>query len=70
MNRERTAMSLLFPLLAVLTVVVFLGALGGTFIFVDLNTALEEWAVIIIGVSLVVGVPIVAYILERSIARE
>lgn len=65
MNRERTAMTLLFPFLAVLVVAAYLGGVGGLFIFLYGNTDLKEWAVIIVGVALTFGVPTVAYLLER-----
>ena len=63
-------MSLLFPLLSILVVTAFLGGLGGLFIFLTLNASMGEWPVIIIGSSLVVLVPAIAYLLERSIAKE
>ena len=63
-------MSFLFPLLSVLVITVFLGSLGGLFIFLTLNTPLGEWPVVIIGSSLVIFVPAIAYLLERSIAKE
>lgn len=65
MNNERTAMTLLFPFLAVLVVAAYLGAVGGLFIFLNGNTDLKQWAVIIVGVALTFGVPLVAYLLER-----
>ena len=70
MNKEHALMSLLFPMLAVLTVVAFLGIVGGGFIFVTLNMDFGEWPVVIIGTALVFAVPVAAYLLERTIAKE
>lgn len=70
MNNERIAMSLLFPLLAVLIVATYLGLVGGLFIFLYGNTDLKQWSVIIVGVSLTLGVPTLAYLLERKIESK
>ena len=64
MDNDRLAMSALFPLLAVATVVAFAGGLGVLFIVVY-KSALHEWGVIIIGVALVVLVPLIAALLAR-----
>ena len=65
MDKERAAMSLLFPLLAVAVVAAYLGGVGGLFIFLHGNTDLKQWAVVIVGAALTFGVPTVAYLLER-----
>ena len=65
---ERMAMSLLFPALAVLVIVVFAGGLGVIFMVLD-STPLEEWAVVILGIALVVGVPVTAALLQRRVER-
>ena len=69
MEKDRMAMALLFPLLALATIAVYAGGLGVIFMLVN-ETALKEWGVIVIGVSLLVGVPMVAAITERVLERE
>ena len=67
--------ALLFPFLAVLMIALYGGALGVTFIL--LNTIKLEMfgekipiAVIVLGTSLVFGVPIIAYLLTRNEPAE
>lgn len=66
--KERITMSLLFPLLAVLTIVVYAGGLGVIFMVLN-STGAEEWGVIILGLALVVGVPTAAALLQRRVER-
>ena len=66
---DRMNMALLFPFLAVLTIVVYAGGLGVIFMLVN-ETALHEWGVMIIGVALVVGVPSVAALMQKKMERE
>ena len=62
-------MAMLFPFLAVITIVAFAGGLG--VIFMVLNDAvLEEWSVVILGLALVIGVPSVAAFLQSRVERE
>lgn len=65
MYNERIAMSLIFPLLSVLVITTYLGFFGGLFIFLNGNTPLEQWSVVILGVTLTLGTPTAAYLLER-----
>ena len=67
--RERMTMAMLFPLLAVLVIVIFAGGLGVIFIFLD-STALEQWAVVILGLALLIGVPTTAALLQRRVEGE
>ena len=67
--KERMGMAMLFPLLAVLTIVVYAGGLGVIFMVLN-STALEEWGVVILGVLLVVGVPTAAALLQQRVERE
>ena len=62
--KERLQMATLFPLLAVLTIAAYAGGLGVLFM-VLYETALHEWAVVIVGLILVIGVPSVAAIFDR-----
>ena len=67
--RERMTMAMLFPLLAVLTIAAFAGGLGVIFMVLN-STGLEAWAVVILGVIIVVGVPSTAALVERRLERE
>ena len=58
--------ALLFPLLAVLTIVVYAGGLGVLFMVLH-ETALKQWAVVILGMVLVIGVPGVAALLQSRL---
>ena len=69
MNKDLMEMALLFPFLAVLTVILYAGGLGVIFIVVN-ETAVGEWGVIVIGLALVVGVPTVAALLQRVAERR
>ena len=55
-------MSMLLPVLAVLSVAVWGGGLGTIFIVLN-ETGLEEWGAIVVGLGLVVGVPSIAGLL-------
>ena len=67
--KERMTMALLFPVLAVLTIVIFAGGLGVIFMLVE-STALGAWGVVLLGMALVVGVPTAAALLQRVVERE
>ena len=69
MNKDLMKMALLFPFLAVLTIILYAGGLGVIFIVVN-ETAVGEWGVIVIGMALVVGVPTVAALLQRVAERR
>jgi Sec-independent protein secretion pathway component TatC len=56
--------SVLFPFLAILMIAVYGGGLGTLFIVLDEVIGVE--AVVVLGASLVFGVPIVAYLLTRN----
>ena len=60
---------LLFPLLSVLTIIVYAGGLGIIFMLLN-DTAAHEWAVIALGVALVVGVPAVAALGQRMVEKS
>ena len=62
MNRSRTHLPFILPLMAGLFIVIWGGGLGVSFIFLN-KTALGEWAVIILGLVVLVGVPTVAALL-------
>ena len=54
--------AMLFPILAIITIASFAGGLGVVFMLLN-NSATEEIGVIVLGSSIVVGVPVVAYLL-------
>ena len=59
---NRTSLPWILPLVAILFVVIWGGGIGISFILLN-KTALGEWAVIILGLALVVGVPLLATLL-------
>ena len=61
--------ALVFPLMAVLIIMGYAGGLGVVFILLN-ETAAGEWAVIALGLTLVVGVPAAAALGQRMIERE
>ena len=67
--KERMTMATLFPLLAVLLIATYAGGLGVIFMVLE-STALERWAVVLLGMVLVVGVPTTAALLQRQIEKE
>jgi Sec-independent protein secretion pathway component TatC len=60
--------SVLFPFLAIILIAAYGGGLGTLFIVLDEVIGIE--AVIVLGSSLVFGVPIVAYLLTRNEQAE
>ena len=63
---DRMRSALLFPLLAVLTITVYAGGLGVLFMVLH-ETPLKQWAVVILGMVLVIGVPSVAALLQSRL---
>ncbi len=61
---DRMTLAMVIPLLAVLVIVTFAGGLGIIFMLLD-STEAEEWGVVALGTTLVIGVPSVAALLER-----
>ena len=59
---NRTSLPWILPLIAILSVAIWGGGIGISFIVLN-ETALGEWAVIILGMGIVVGVPLVATLL-------
>ena len=60
--------SVLFPFLAVFLIALYGGGLGTLFIVLD--ETIGVWTVIVLGSSLVFGVPIVSYLLTRNEPAE
>ena len=56
---KRVPLPFLIPIVALLFVVLWGGGLGAIFIFVG-KAGAEQWGAVIIGMSLVLGVPTVA----------
>lgn len=65
MERDRFKMAVLFPVLAAVIIICFAGGLGITFIILN-EHVLKEWAVVALGMSLVIWVPTVATLLDRK----
>ena len=67
--KERMIDSMLFPILAVLTIVAYAGGLGVLFKVIE-STGAGIWGVIVLGTAIVVGVPSVAAFLQNMIEKE
>jgi len=68
MNRINTS-ALLFPFLAVATIVVYGGGLGVIFMLLN-ETEAHEWAVIALGMALAAGVPAAAALGQRMVEKS
>lgn len=60
--------AMFFPILAVICIAIFAGGLGVIFMLLEAST-LEMTGVVILGAALVVLVPLIAYMLERTTER-
>ena len=67
--KERMLDSVLFPLLSMLVIVAFAGGLGVLFMVIEHSDA-GLLGVIVLGVSIVVGVPVAAALIQRAIEKE
>ena len=61
---QKMMLSMLIPALSIILVILVAGGLGIIFTVLEV-TMHNEWGVVILGMALVVGVPGVAYLLER-----
>ena len=71
--KEPLRISILFPLLAVVIIIVFAGGLGITFMFLESlhwQVADVPLGVVGLGMALVVGVPTVAALLQMRVERD
>ena len=68
MDREKRRFwdAIWIPAASVFFVGIYALGVGAVFTTIYVNTALKAWGVIILGVMLVVGVPVVAAYLERK----
>ena len=57
--------AMLFPIMAIICIATFAGGLGVIFMLIE-ESVLHENGVIILGSSLVVLVPLIAFLLERN----
>ena len=57
--------AMLFPIMAIICIATFAGSLGVIFMLIE-ESVLHENGVIILGSSLVVLVPLIAFLLERN----
>ena len=66
---ERFAMAVFFPLLSMLIIAIYAGGVGVAFM-VLYDTPMKEYAVIILGVTLVVVIPLIALILQNRVEKR
>lgn len=68
MDREKRRFwdAIWIPAASVFFVGLFALGMGAVFTTIYVNTALKEWGVIGLGIVLLVGVPVVAALLERK----
>ncbi len=65
---QRMLFAMIFPILAVLAIVIFAGGLGVIFMVIN-ETPIHETGVIILGLSILVFVPLGAYFAQRAIEK-
>lgn len=65
MNENKVGMALLFPILAILAIIACAGGIGISLLLI--YTSVGEWGVVIAGSMIVVGVPIVATVLQKRL---
>ena len=66
--KQRMALAALIPALAILTIATYAGGLGVIFMLLN-ETGAEQWAVVILGMVLVIGVPSAAALVQRMIEK-
>ncbi len=69
MEKRRFKDAMWIPALAVFCVGVYALGMGAVFTTIFVNTGLKQWGVIGLGMLLVVGVPLVAALLERRLEK-
>lgn len=67
--RERMRLAILIPLLVVIVIITYSGGLGVAFMLLD-STPAGELGVIGLGMTLVIGVPTIAALLQRRVERQ
>ncbi|MCH7745568.1 MAG: hypothetical protein IIC84_05780 [Chloroflexi bacterium] len=67
--KERMIDAVMFPILAILTIVVFAGGLGVIFMVIE-TTAVGVWGVVVVGTAIVIGVPSGAALLQNMAEKE
>lgn len=65
---QRMLFAIMFPILAVITIVIFGGGLGVIFMLIN-DTPMHENGVIILGLAILIFVPLGAYFIQRSIEK-
>lgn len=65
---QRMLLAMLIPILAIVVIIVFAGGLGILFMVME-NAMQNEIGVIVLGSAFVVGVPVIAYLLERAVGE-
>lgn len=69
MNEKRVRLAILIPLISVLIIIGYAGGLGVVFMVIN-HTIVEEWAVVVLGSAIVVGVPTVAMLVQRKVENK
>jgi len=67
--KHRLLMSMLFPLLAVIIIAGYAGGLGVVFILIN-ETEMEEVAVMILGMVILIAVPATAAVVQQIVEKE
>ncbi len=65
---QKMMIPVLFPLLAIITIIVIAGGLGIIFIVVEISMG-NEVGVIILGTAITVLVPVIAFLIQRRIEK-
>ena len=65
---QQMMLAMLFPILAVIVIILFAGGLGILFMVLE-SIMGNEFGVVILGSALVIGVPSVAYSLQRMVEK-
>jgi hypothetical protein len=65
---QRFLLAVFIPLLSMVVIAVFAGSLGVTFMYLH-HVMHNEWGVVIIGMSLVVFVPVVAFLAQNAVEK-
>ena len=66
---QRFLLAIGVPILSMVVIAVYAGAVGVTFIQVH-HAMHNPWGVVILGMLLVVGVPVVAFLAQNAVEKE
>ena len=66
---QRFLLAIAIPILSLVVIAAYAGTLGFTFVSVH-HAMHNPWGVVILGMSLVVGVPVVAFLAQNAVEKE